>query len=415
MIALVLLVPLFGNSTAPRIYPQSSGFPLQLYSLTRDSDIPVVGASEWSIGQRYGWDSGGSGVTTLDAFVKLLATSNIDAMPHLPCTGVVADPGGRVAWTEANMANWIRALARNGNVAYWDFPEELRYWKPSELAIAQSYSAYTRQYDQLRRPNFQYQPNQTDAARCARFVPFFDVIATGNYADYAGQPHPWVRWHVEEAIRGVHLAGAVIGRDYLHGQKTIVSVIQLFKGANGIVPTPDQSYHDFWGSIASGAQGIFVASYSHRNDVPSLLTNWSRLCDAASQVTGPEQLGSVILFGTTDTGVTATVTQGPNQSAPFTPYNTATPITIPAIGMRCWLWNGSTYVIAVNSTDQTVTATFANLPLVPNGLVLFQKRSVSLTNGTLTDSFLPWGVNVYKVVSVLPIRTTSMPIAAQHD
>src|SRR6516225_2531606 len=54
----------------------------------------------------------------------------------------------------------------------------------------------------------------------------------------------------------INQAGAVIGSDYLNGQKTPVGIVGLFLGSNGVLPTPDQTYHDFWQLIASGAQGI---------------------------------------------------------------------------------------------------------------------------------------------------------------
>jgi hypothetical protein len=377
------------------IYPVGSAFPLQLYSLQPDGDIPLVAPDGWNVGHRYGWGDGGTGTGTLNALLQNLAQSGMNSMPALPATGTVSS--GKTEWTEGDIANWIGDLAPNSNLAFWDFPEELRYWKPSEYQIVQDYAAWTRTYDPLQRPNFMYIPSHYTQAQIQNYVPYLDIIPASAYADYAGQPHAWVRWRMEETIRAINQAGAVIGSDYLNGQKTPVGIVGLFLGANGVLPTPDQTYHDFWQLIASGAQGILVFSYFHRNDQNgALLPNWQRLRDCASQISGPEQLGQMILYGQPVMSVTAAILDGPAQTVAFTPVGYSTSLQFPSIHVFCQQWNGSNYLIAVNSTDQSVTAQFGNLPAGGgSATVLFESRQVSITDSGLTDSFPAWGVHIY--------------------
>jgi hypothetical protein len=385
------------QASAQDVYPQGSAFPLLLYELQPDPDIALVAPDGWNIGQRYGWANGGTGTDSLNAFLQNLAQSGMDGLPVLPAYGDVAS--GRTEWAEGDIAAWIGALARNTNIAYWDVSEELRWWKPDEFQIVQDYTAWTRTYDPWQRPNHMYIPSHYTQADVQRYVPYLDIIPASAYADYAGMPHAWVRWRMEETIRGINQAGAVIGSDYLNGQKTPVGIVGLFVGANGVIPTPDQTYHDFWQLIASGAQGIFVFAYAHRNDHnAALIPNWNRLRQAAAQLSGPEQLGDMILYGQPVTGVTATVRSGPAQTVSFTPAGYATPVQFPSINVFCQQWNGSNYLIAVNSTAQSVTASFGNLP-PPGGTaatVLFESRAVPISAAGFTDSFAAWGVHIYQ-------------------
>ncbi len=396
-LALAVLGPGASSAGAQDVYPQGGAFPLLLYELQPDRDIGLVAPDGWNVGQRYGWAEGGTGTDSLNAFLQNLAQSGLDGLPVLPAYGDVSS--GRTEWAEGDIAAWIWALAANSNIAYWDVPEELRWWKPDEFQIVQDYTAWTRTYDPWQRPNHMYIPSHYTQADVQHYIPYLDIIPASAYADYAGMPHAWVRWRMEETIRGINLAGAVIGSDYLNGEKTPVGIVGLFAGANGVLPSADQTYHDFWQLIASGAQGIFVFSYAHRNDhSAALIPNWNRLRQAAAQLSGPEQLGDMILYGQPVTGVTATVRSGPTQTVSFRPVGYTTPVQFPSINVFCQQWNGSNYLIAVNSTAQTVTASFGNLP--PSGgstaTVLFESRAVPINGGSFTDSFAAWGVHMYR-------------------
>jgi hypothetical protein len=391
-----MIPPLHAQDTAA-VFPQGTAFPLQLYSLQPDSDIGLVAPNGWNIGHRYGWAEGGAGADALNQLLQTFAANGIEGLPALPAFGTVAS--GRAGWAESDIAGWIQALAPNTNVAYWDLPEELRYWMPDEWAIVQNYIAWTRAYDPQSRPNYMYIPTHYTKDQVTNYVPYLDVIPASAYADYAGWPHAWVRWRMEETLRGIDLAGAPIGSDYINGAKTPVGIVQLFVGSNGVVPAPEQTYHDFWQLIASGARGIFVFSYFHRNDSGgALIPNWNRLQQAAAQMTGPEQLGSVVLFGTRVSGVTSSVLAGPAQTASFIPTGYSTPVQFPSIHLLAQRWNGRAYIFAVNSTDQAVTTQISGVPTTStSATVLFQDRNVSIDGGGFTDVLPAWGVNVYKI------------------
>jgi hypothetical protein len=92
--------------TTISVYPQGTAFPLQLYSLQPDADIPLVTPNGWNVGHRYGWAQGGGGVDTLNTLVQTFAQSGIEGLPALPAFGIV-DNTGRTGRAEADIAGWI--------------------------------------------------------------------------------------------------------------------------------------------------------------------------------------------------------------------------------------------------------------------------------------------------------------------
>jgi hypothetical protein len=401
IVMLALAAPPARAQDKVSVYPLGSSFPLQLYALAPDSHIPLVAPNGWNVGHRYGWAQGGD-LDRLNALLQTFARNGLDGLPALPARGIIDDTG-RTGWEETDIDNWIQALAPNANIAYWDLPEELRYWKPNEWAIVQNYTAWTRAQDPQLRPNYMYIPTHYTAEQVHNYVPYLDIVPASAYADHMGWPHAWVRWRMEETIRGISLADRIIGSDYLNGQKTPVGIVQLFAFPGEIVPTPEQTYHDFWQLIASGAQGIFVFSYARgQTDAGgALIANWNLLQQAASQITGPEQLGDMVLFGTAVSGVTSSVLDGPDQTVAFIPTGYTEPVQFPSIHLYTQQWNGNTYIIAINSTDQDVLARIANLPTSStSATVLFQSRTVPIDDGSFSDAFSPWGVNIYRMENV---------------
>jgi hypothetical protein len=137
------------------VYPLGTQFPLQLAEVQPDSAIPLVTPNGWNIGQRYGWSQVVHPTSGKDSLHHLLQTFAHDRMAGLPPLPANKDAksGDWSEWSETDLASWIGAIADNPNVAYWDLPEELRFWKPTEFQIVRDYSAWTRQYDPRHRPN----------------------------------------------------------------------------------------------------------------------------------------------------------------------------------------------------------------------------------------------------------------------
>jgi hypothetical protein len=383
--------------------PQGTMFPLMMYEAT-PADARNLTPYGWNVLQSYGLNT----TSDINNYMQGLATNKVTGVAVIPATlttnALNTNSTYYAEWSQAQAQSWVQGLVANTNLAWWSLPEEMRSWMPTELQLLGDYTSWTRANDPQQRPTFEYTPNNRAASEISHIVPTVDVIGLSCYCEFIGMPHAWVRYKVQEAgLHGIALAGKTAGNDYLAGQKTPVAVLYCAKAA-GVnsptnMPTPSQTYHDFWSAIASGARGISVFAYWHGlHDDPSLTNNLQQLNLAASQITGSEKLGDVVLFGAPNTNVTVSIISGPSQTVSFQPPNETNSFQYPSVNVLCKTWARNVYVIAVNSTDQPVTATISNLPSVAASAALpFESRSVTMTNGGLADTLPPWGVHIYKL------------------
>lgn len=365
-----------------RVYPQGTRFPLGLYSLdnTTPAEMQDVAKSGWNLGQTYGKQ---------DALLQRLDGTGINALAHLP------------VGSEGDTAALITAFGKLDRVAWWDFPEEQRFWLANEFTAVKNIAAWTRRYDPLQRPNYMYIPGHYTADQVAKYVPYVDIIGPSSYTDYMKMPRAFVRNRIATEILGIQKAGYTVGPDYLHKQRVPIGVLMLFASEKSQVKFPDitpaAAYHDFYSSLAAGARGILVFSYFHRKDTPAMRDVYQAYAKAAAEVSGPEQLGTALLFGKT-ADVTFAITKGPQRTVAFTPPGRKTAIGYPALNVRALTWQDTLYLVAVNSTEDAggLTATLKGLPATLTEVrVPFENRTVPVKDGTLTDTFAPLGVHVY--------------------
>ena len=379
-------------------YPQGTGFPLLMYEV--DSSYTNLSVYGWNVVQQYGLVTN----TDVNNFLAGLQANDQTGPAIIPCSGT-NDPF--TGWTQAAVQSWVQSIDGNTNIAWWSLPEQLLPWYPTETNLLGNYLTWTRQYDPQQRPCYEYTENSFTAADMSKIIIYSDIVAVSCYCEQINMPHAWVRYKLQQVgAGGAALAGKTLGPNYLAGQKTLIGDLSIAEYPNTnnypTEPTPAQTYHDFWSAIASGAQGIAVYSYYHaENDDPANLTNCLLQANiAASQITGPEQIGSVILNGTPNTNVTFLVTAGPTNTVAFMPPGVSTNIQYPSINVLSKTWNGNVYVIAVNDTSSNVTAVITNLPVPESSAALpFEARLVTMTNRSFTDTFAPWGVHIYKLTT----------------
>ncbi|QLE51279.1 hypothetical protein FD724_26480 [Nostoc sp. C057] len=365
------------------IYPKSKQFPLGLYSIHEAQDMQRVRQFGWKIAQTYHFTP---------SFLETVAKGKMLALASLP--------GKSEPIPEVQAAKKITALAKSDQVAWWEFPEERRYWRDGEMAIVTNYASWTRKYDPKKRPNYMYIPGHYDATSVQQYVPYLDIIPSSVYTNYIGVPHAWVRWRMETTLKGIKLAQATIGPDYLNGEKTPVAILELFYESGNAIATTEGAYHDFWQSIVSGARGILIFSYWHERDHPNLESVLQTYHKAAGEIVGPEQLGSAILYGTRLDNVSFEIIAGPRRTEKFYTYGMKQPLSFPSINLLTTVWNQSTYVIAVNSANEPVSVSFTGLPNTPTeATVLFENKTVPLTDGVLNTEFQPLGVHIFKIAS----------------
>lgn len=428
----VLLILLTTLATAQqpateRIYPEGRRFPLLLYSIHTLEEMEEAGEAGWNTAHRYnfsedflelvaqadGWYALAhlSGMTT----EPLPETGDEDGDDQQQDTGTAANPeeagetGARVQkrpQTEQEAAGVIQDLAAHDVLAWWDLPEELRYWREDEYDLVKNLSAWTRTYDAQKRPNYMYQPGHSGAERVAKYVPYLDIIGCGTYTEYAHQPRAWVRWRMEETIRGIELAGHDIGPDYLNGERVPIGIPMLFYSSDHRfdVITPAEAYHDFWSCIASGARGIMVFSYWHQRDLEILKTTWERgYKKAAANLTGGGQLDQAILFGE-DVPLSVEITGGSSRTVSFRPYGVDEDVSFPSVNVLARAYEGTLYIITVSSRERPVTARISGLPEgIDEVEVMFEERSeeqggntIPVAGGSFEDAYPYLTVHVYR-------------------
>jgi hypothetical protein len=104
------------------------------------------------------------------------------------------------------------------------------------------------------------------------------------------------------------------------------------------------------------------------------------------------------LYGATQPAPPSTVLSGPTYTVAFTPIGYTASVRFPSLNVLCKLWKDTLYLIAVNSTDEPLTAQISNLPVtVASATLPFESRSVQITGGVFLDTFLPWSVHIYKI------------------
>ncbi|MBE9050164.1 hypothetical protein IQ243_07010 [Nostocales cyanobacterium LEGE 11386] len=369
------------HMSAQNVYPQGKQFPLALYSLHEAQDMQSARKSGWKIAQTYHFNP---------AFLQTVTEGQMLALASLP--------GKSQPVPEARLANNIATLAKSDRVAWWEFPEERRYWRDGEMAIVTKYAKWTRKYDPKKRPNYMYIPGHYNAQDVQQYVPYLDIIPASVYTKYVEMPHSWVRWRMETTLKGIELAQAKIGANYLKGEKTPVAVLELFHEPGNMLITPEGAYHDFWQSIVSGARGILVFSYFRKRNHPQLEKVWQVYDQAVREITGKEQLGAAILYGKRLDNINFQIIDGPKRTEQFIFSDMEQPISFPSINILTLAWNKSTYIIAVNSADEPVSAKFTGFAnTTDEATVLFANKTICLSNGTLNTVFKPLGVQILKI------------------
>lgn len=384
---LLTLLPLAAVAQDNLPYPQGKRFPLGLYSIETLDEMKQEQPFGWNIAHTYGEQPEHQSIVKVAGWFGLV---------HLPKA------------SEQETKTTIESLLGRGPVAWWDLPEEQRYWVEDEYQTIKDLSAWTRKYDLQQHPNFMYNAGHYQAEALAKYVPYLDIIGAGAYTEYSHLPRAWVRWRMEETIRGIKLAGAKIGPDYLHGERTPIGIPMLFyvPGQMDII-SPVEAYHDFYSCLAAGARGILVFSYWHKRDADVLQKSYDAYAKAAAEVSGPEGLGQALLFGE-DVPLGCEITDGPQQTYPFRPVGLKEDVRFPSVNVLGKRHAGKLFIIAVNSSEQPVKAKLTGLPgqtrelrlpfekaLDQDGRPTDQLRKVKVTGGSVEDAFGWLGVHVY--------------------
>ncbi len=377
-------------SPVPEPGPRGSAFPLGFYSVHTKPDMARVRAAGWNMVHKYHLDDRAAVYHERAAKAGLWWLATVSDDDHGP---ISAEAAGAV----------VEKWAAEPGLAWWDLPEEMSSKQPEMWETFQTWSTAARTRDPLRRPVYEYIPGFLTIDRVEEYVPWVDIVAGTSYAHYAGIPRAAVRYQVGRATTAIRRAGYVVGDDYAAGEKTPIAVLELFwdQRPEHPAPTADEVYHDAWQAIVSGARGILVYSYRHRNDLPHLRATRDAYFRFSRQLTGDAPLDRAVLDGSEVPGVRAHVVEGPHRTPTFRAADHSPRRSYPSIDVRAWKWQGNRYVVAVNSSPRRVTARLSGL----GSRAVFEDL-FGAQDDTKRLRFAPLGVHVLRVSPASPRTRT---------
>ncbi|MBP5639969.1 MAG: hypothetical protein J6X55_10855 [Victivallales bacterium] len=199
---------------------------------------------------------------------------------------------------------------------------------------------------------------------------------------------------VPKVIRDMDTCKADVERCGIYHPASVWPIIQYFQGWTGWKRFPEE--HEIramsFASIIHGATGITWYTYGGYHDPKKNTTNYG-------MTSTPERWR-----------VITTITRQLRELEPVlverTPADQPKPVVIsgakldaygnPSITCLLKRHEGETYILAVNSTLDTVEAGIP-VPAVNGGTVMFEDRAASITDGVLTDTFKPYDVHIFKL------------------
>jgi hypothetical protein len=423
--------------------PFGTDFALGGYGLTDYPDFSDYSYMEMTAERKFGWNMANGQdfwQPTQDSLNNQAATDSHTMIATMNCSLTdIPSSGGPKYTPDSYIQQQIQYSVQSVNsdfVGWYAYPEELDWETPAQFQTLKDCRTLCNEYG-CGLPTYMYMAGNDWPAYQAVIVPYIDVVPSSVYPTYQGEPYAWVRFRNEETLSAISSAGCTVGRNYAAGQKTPVAVCELYWGSALLddgttqkLDTPQSAYHDFYQSIVSGAQGILVWDLGYVTinpenspDQSQLRRVWDSYCKAASEISGPQQLGTVVLNGTTCT-YPVQVVSGPATTCDFA-YFTAngwvwygdTNPLYPSVEILAKAWQGNTYIIAVDSYDPTdpwdpniarrnpantgpTVVTISGVPNSGTATVLFEGRTVPIVNGVITDSFASQAggsVHIYKI------------------
>jgi hypothetical protein len=339
------------------------------------------------------WNSTGTAATQLQ-FVDFAKSAGIAApMASMDGNYCTAADGGSPSACESTLIN---PLFSDSNFEVWEFdgPEIA----PDSTLKAET--AYIHAYDPFNRPVFAYINSSTSAGFRA-FLPYVDIFGAGAYELYGAEPSREInRWEVEQEIAAIQAAGYTVGPKF-HSQlqKTPILVNETVC-YNGACDTPAEYMHDVFAGLCAGAQGSISYYYYPDGSGAASQPGYRGPTGAYSEVTGllngAPGVAEWILKGVHQPDLNVQVLSGPAKAAPL--FNG---VVYPSVRTAVWDWAGMRVIVAVNTASTTVIAKLSGLPgMLPPASVLEESRTISTSNGTITDSFVGFGVHIYQIPSV---------------
>lgn len=379
--ALAAIAPLSLSSQG--LYPYGDEYPLALYALY--TDFSEASNNHWNSGHSY------HSSPTLQSYYDSCSLNNLNVMARLSS---IDSASKKWPQPQDTTIKEIQNQATQANISWWDLPEEMRYWKASEMQIVQDYSSLTRAHDSLQRPNYMYIPGHYQASAIENYVPYLDILPASCYTRYHKQEHAYTRWSIERTKEAIANQGYTLGKDYLNNEKTLMAILEIYETDSLL--TKEGTWHDFWMAIACDVKGIIVFSHYYRDKSPTLAHAWDTL-NAAVGVFKANMLDKVLLEGSEHV-LSHNIVSGPLNTPKFLITNSPDTIQFESIKLFAKEWNDTTYVIAVNSSDfEVIYSVEDTSKAITYARDIVSDKLLGFSGSSFTDTLQALGVSIYKL------------------
>lgn len=390
------------------IYPQGRRMPLGFYYPIGDGDMDRLRDGGFTMAAPYyGRDWW---VEEIDrAAARGLKAAYEVEIPGIAYASDLTDPLDEDAIRAAVIAQVESILqnpVRDATVASWAvYPDELRSWWTIEMRFLELVANTIRETEQAHgrtpRPVWMYEPNNREVPNLNVTGAHLDLIAKSAYLNYirVGIPglqppaHPslsraWIRWSIGHAVEAART---------LDRPRTPLAVLDVdFTATN----ESDQAQirratrHDAYLALVTGAKGFLVYGMPYAHGYV-----FDAYASVATEMTGKLGLGRVLLFGERRDDIGVDVTRGPRtvtvQSIPAGP---SVDTEYPAVSFLDVAYGESRYLIAVNSTEESVDVRIVGIPTTPVVVSeLFGGEASVVAGGAFRRTLEGLGVGAWRV------------------
>ncbi len=365
------------------IIPEGEAFAMGAYEVMDERWFAPIVDGKFNLAQSYG-----TGGYTQEAWQDWAAAAGVRTMTRPGWDW--ADP-----WALSDDAT-LAALAARPELAWWELPET-PVEDDSYADEVATVVARIRSFDD--RPTQMYFWTSSTAEQIATYIPDVQVISPGTYPEHACQPQPWIRWRITSARDAVALAG------YSEAERPVVGTADLYAQPETSCPERiaelAQVRMNPLAMIAAGAQGVLYFAWWYAAN--TLDPAWATSAEATGDlIMGESGLGYAAIHGEPLGDLPVTVTGGPALSETFTPAQTTTAVQYASIHAAGWDYAGTRFVVAVNYTNEAVTAEIGGFPSVTTGVeAVGEARAPAATDGVIEETFDAWGAHVYRAPIVV--------------
>jgi hypothetical protein len=355
------------NLPSDGIFPQGRRFPYTLFSVGGESNseadpsaaiervkrdgFTMIGP-QYELNHRIVADAEAAGlkaVYTVGLDMKFLSDTPLELSPD----EIARRVGEQVA-----------AVAESRAIAWWYLqPEELRHWRPREMAYLDAATQAIRKADPYKRPVWMYDPGHRNAEALTHTAKRLDICGKGmytNYTDYR-DARAWVRWTMDQEREAVAQANP---------EAIVIAVPEMFEQPDPehLALVPRWVRHDVYLSLVRGAQGIVVFSMRLRPEFDAHEAYYQAYAQTAREISGEGGPGDVFLFGERRGDLKLEVVDGPTQLAIRAGHGAARRVeTYPAVSHLDVAYGGNRYLFAVNSAN---AGAIARVTGFPDGVVI---------------------------------------------